>query len=676
MQTNLATVVPAPEQLQELSHELAVACDASGRFTWADARARATLNVHVGGRLGDLCVAGTASKADELARHAVAGRVEDWELSLPISGEVRTVAFSGGPWQDQALLVGYVLPRHYEQAMHEMEAAVADVVQLNRESTRQRHELARYATQLESTNVELSDSNRGILSLHRELEDRAASLAHSAEVKSRLVSSVSHEFRTPLTSILGLTQLLLDGADGELPEEQRKQVRFIRTSAEELMTLVNDLLDVSTIESGTASLRIAPFSLHEFEASLRGSLRPLNDGSGPVALVFDGVAEDLVLETDRSKLAQIVRNLVSNALKFTERGRVQVAIRALDGGRVSFAVADTGIGIPAADVDRIFDEFIQLDNPMQARTKGTGLGLAIVKRLSELLGGDVVVDSTVGEGSTFTVTIPAAHPDAVEMHRVEAAGARPDPTRAAVLVVEDDRRSLFVYERYLSMAGFRVIPARTVQTAREVLGRELPVAVVLDVVLEDETTWAFLADLKRDPRTQHVPVLVVTVSNKGQMARALGADEFWLKPIDQTRLLAKLKGLTAAPPVKVLVVDDDERARYLMRRHLGSHPYHLFEAATGEEAVQLAQHERPHVIFLDFLLEHMTAFDVLDELKSNPNTRGIPVIVVTSHVLDAAARERLSRNTEGVIAKQNLSRELAINRIRDARRRGGAAARS
>ncbi|MEZ5285843.1 MAG: response regulator [Vicinamibacterales bacterium] len=223
------------------------------------------------------------------------------------------------------------------------------------------------------------------------------------------------------------------------------------------------------------------------------------------------------------------------------------------------------------------------------------------------------------------------------------------------------------------MAGFRVIPARTVDAAREVLTRELPVAIVLDVVLEEENTWSFLAEIKRDPRTQHVPVLVVTVSNKGETARALGADEFWLKPIDQARLLKKLKSLVAPTEgVKVLVVDDDERARYLVRKHIGGHPYSLIEASTGEEGIALAQSERPQVIFLDFLLEHMTAFDVLDELKSNPDTRAIPVIIVTSNVLDANARERLSRNTEGVISKQNLSRELAINRIRDALRKSGA----
>jgi CheY-like chemotaxis protein len=245
-----------------------------------------------------------------------------------------------------------------------------------------------------------------------------------------------------------------------------------------------------------------------------------------------------------------------------------------------------------------------------------------------------------------------------------------------VLVVEDDRRSMFVYERFLAMAGFQVLPARTVDAARRALEEELPAAIVLDVMLEEETTWRFLADVKRDPRTQHVPVLVVTVTNKEERARALGADEFWLKPVDQERLLQKLRSLVRSERrAKVLVIDDDERARYLIAKHLEGHPYELLEARDRETGTRLAREQLPHVILLDFLLEHGTAFDVLDDLKADPRTRGIPVIVVTSQVLGDAERKLLASGTDAVISKQNLSRELAINRIRDALRKGGVEAR-
>jgi CheY-like chemotaxis protein len=211
-------------------------------------------------------------------------------------------------------------------------------------------------------------------------------------------------------------------------------------------------------------------------------------------------------------------------------------------------------------------------------------------------------------------------------------------------VVEDDRKTIFIYEKYLAMAGFQVVPARSIEDAERIIAKTRPAAVVL----------------------------VVTVTAKEQKARALGADEFWLKPVDQGRLLRKLGTIvTNGSRGKVLVIDDDERARYLMRKHLEGGSYQLFEAASGPEGVSMAQTHRPHVILLDFLLREMNAFDVLDELKGDVRTRTIPVIIITSHALQPEERERLEADTEVILSKQSLSREIAINRIRDALRKAG-----
>ena len=663
---------PSPADVAALSREFALLVDADGVIQWADDRAVSHVGARRGRALGDLCQPGTAAKAADLAARAVRGPVGTWELTVVAGREPVTAWLSGRPWQGQALLVGQLQPPTFREALERVQDTVGDIVALNREIAGQKHEIRRYADRLEQSHRELQESHQGVLALHRELDDRADALSRSGEVKSRVVSSVSHEFRTPLNSMLGLTELLLDGSDGVLSEEQQKQVRFIRASAEELMTLVNDLLDLSRIEAGKVSLRAARFGMKDFLASMRGSLKPLVPAGAPVSFVVEDPDPDIELETDRAKLSQIVRNLVSNALKFTERGEVRVSVREVEDDQVALVVRDTGVGIPSDLVDTIFEEFAQVDNPLQSRVKGTGLGLPISRRVAQLLGGDIVAESTVGEGSTFTVVLPRVHPDVSEMHDIEARSRRRDPARLPVLVVEDDRRSMFVYERFLSMAGFQVIPARTVDAARAALAGELPAAIVLDVMLEEETTWRFLGDVKRDPRTQHVPVLVVTVTNKEERARALGADEFWLKPIDQDRLLRKLKTVARPErPVRVLVIDDDERARYLIRKHLEDQDYELIEAASEAEGVRLAHDRMPDVIFLDFLLEHGTAFDVLDELKADPRTRAIPVIIVTSHVLGEEERRLLAAGTEAVISKQNLSRELAINRIRDALRKGG-----
>lgn len=503
---------PGPDDIASLSRELVLVADGSGQIVRADPRAAALIGAWTGRTLRDLCLPGTGEKAAELVARGVSEAMRAWELTLLSNNKPATVSFNGTPWNGHVLLVGQLVSDDYQDAIIEVQGALNDVVALHREIVSQKHEISRYAERLTESNRDLQESNQGVLALHRELDDRADALSRSGEIKSRVVSSVSHEFRTPLNSVLGLTELLLEGSDGPLNEEQQKQVRFIRSSAEELMTLVNDLLDLSKIEAGKVTLRATRFSVRDFLASMRGSLRPLLPADSPLTLTFDDVETDFELETDRAKLSQVIRNLVSNALKFTERGEVRVSVGRADDDQVALSVRDTGIGIPSDLVDHIFEEFSQVDNPLQSRAKGTGLGLPISRRVAQLLGGDIIVDSTVGEGSTFTLVIPRTHPDVAEMQEIETRSRHRDPTKVPVLVVEDDRRSMFVYERFLAMAGFQVIPARTVDAARAALSQELPAAIVLDVMLEEETTWRFLADVKRDRRTQHVPVLVVTVS--------------------------------------------------------------------------------------------------------------------------------------------------------------------
>jgi CheY-like chemotaxis protein len=374
------------------------------------------------------------------------------------------------------------------------------------------------------------------------------------------------------------------------------------------------------------------------------------------------------LNTDEGKLAQILRNLVSNALKFTERGEVRVAARANGDNTVTFVVADTGVGIAPGDLERVFEEFTQIDNPVQRRVKGTGLGLSVSQRLAGLLGGRITAASEVGRGSVFSFTIPAVHPDVEAYAALTEQGLQLDPARAPVLVVEDDAQTMFLYEKYLSDSGFQVVPARGVDDARAVLARVRPAAVVLDVMLDGETSWSFLEEMKKNPATRDIPTLVVTVMDRENKARALGADEFFVKPMQREWLLNKLQLLASAggPVERVLVIDDDAVARYLVRRLLADTRYAVLEAADGAEGVRLARDERPDVIVLDFVLPSMTAFEVIDDLKCDPRTRAIPVIVSTSKTLDTNERARLAADTAAILSKAHLSREVAISRIREA----------
>ena len=650
--------------------EFSLACDSEGRITWADAPARTRAGVTPGMSLFDLGPDGMKERLQTFFTRARDAQTPEIEVAIAREARVETWAFRGKPDGSGGVLVlGREPPREYRGALAQVEQSLTEIVELNRQIMRQSREIERQKNELEKTLRELEESDRGVRTLHSELEDSAENVRRATSVKSRVIANVSHEFRTPLHTILGLSRILLDGTDGALSNEQRKQIRFMRASAEELSALVDDMLDLSKADAGKAILRPERFTLAEFMSGLRGMLRPLVTTPENVELRFEEPEASVTLETDRGKLSQILRNLVSNALKFTENGSVTVYAGQQDGELV-LRVIDTGIGIPSDQFEHIFEEFGQVENPLQARVKGTGLGLAISRRLAEILGGTLDVTSAMGSGSTFSLRVPRIHPEVSEFQRLQRREI--DPARAPILVVEDDRKTIFIYEKYLAMAGFQVMPARTIEDAQRIIAKTRPAAVVLDVMLDGETSWNFLAKLKKDPQTHDIPVLVVTVTAKEEKARALGADEFWLKPVDQARLLRKLGTVVKnGSRGKVLVIDDDDRARYLMRKHLEGGWYQLFEAASGPEGVSMAQTHRPHVILLDFLLREMNAFDVLDELKGDARTRSIPVIIITSHALEPEERQRLEADTEVILSKQSLSREIAINRIRDALGKAG-----
>ncbi len=296
---------------------------------------------------------------------------------------------------------------------------LAEVRAQNQELLRALGELGERQGEIERLNQELAETNRGVLALYAELDEKAADLARASELKSRFLSNISHELRTPLNAILNISRLLLERMDGPLNDEQERQVRFVRTAAATLSEMVNDLLDLARIEAGRTVVRPSTFTAVDLFAALRGMFRVLTPER--VTLVFDEPVGLPVLDTDEGKLSQILRNFISNALKFTERGEVRVSAAAADGDRIAFAVADTGIGIAPEDQERIFEEFSQLESALQRKATGAGLGLPLSRKLAELLGGSVALTSFPGVGSTFSVTIPVTY---APPSRVSQAGLR------------------------------------------------------------------------------------------------------------------------------------------------------------------------------------------------------------------------------------------------------------
>jgi signal transduction histidine kinase len=271
-------------------------------------------------------------------------------------------------------------------------------------------ELRERQEDLLSLTRELEDTNRGIVALYAEIEDKAERLRKADEMKSRFLSNTSHELRTPLSSIRALARLLLDRLDGDLTDEQERQVKFIESAANDLSELVNDLLDLAKIEAGKVELVLAPVVVDNLFRALKGMLRPLVD-EGRVELVFETPDFSEAFESDEGKISQVLRNFISNALKFTEQGSVRVGAswnRELD--TITFSVSDSGIGIGPDNLQLIFEEFSQIEHPLQRRSKGTGLGLPLCRKLAELLGGRVEVESQVGVGSTFRLVLPRSFP--------------------------------------------------------------------------------------------------------------------------------------------------------------------------------------------------------------------------------------------------------------------------
>ncbi len=550
-----------------------------------------------------------------------------------------------------------------------------EVQQQNQELLRALDELRVRQDELLRLNVELEDTNRGVVALLAELDEKADHLRRADEMKSKFLSNMSHEFRTPLNAIRGLSRLLLDKVDGDLAAEQEKQIGLIQRAAHELTQLVDDLLDLAKVEAGKIEVHPTEFEVTKLFGALRGMLRPMLLET-QVALVFEEPRNVPPMETDEGKVSQILRNFLSNALKFTEHGEVRVsASLAPEGDAVIFSVADTGIGIAPQDQARIFEEFSQLDNPIQKRVKGTGLGLPLSKRLAELLGGHLAVTSAVGKGSTFVARIPIVYqPPAGTVEAVDTVGDL-DPTRKPVLVVEDQPDVAMVYERAMRDSGFQMVRASGLKAARQMLSQFQPAAIVLDIVLRGEDTWALLAELKGDEITRRVPVIMATILDDERKARALGADDYLQKPFERDVLLRKLQTLTHRSAQKrVLLVDDEETSRYLLRRLIAGAECAVLEAAGGIEGLRLAREERPDAILLDLMMPDASGLDVLDQLKADPITRPIPVIVITSKMLSDEDRRRLATKATAVLSKDiSASGEAGRALVREALAQAGVA---
>ena len=546
--------------------------------------------------------------------------------------------------------------------------------------------LTRQSQLLERQNLTLAEKQSEVVAKARELE-------RASQFKSDFLSNMSHELRTPLNSSLILAKLLADNRDGNLTAEQIKFANTIYTAGNDLLALINDILDISKIESGKVEVHTETVGLEGLREALERTFEPVAAEKQLSFSVSIGPDVPAAIETDAQRLDQVLKNLISNALKFTERGAVTVSVSAV-GELIEFAVRDTGIGIPFHQQAIIFEAFRQADGTTNRKYGGTGLGLSISRELARLLGGEIVVESEVGEGSTFTLRIPSVYRAAREstpVRRAEAPalsavsgrspalGARPEdtpdseppPSRVTqsgplALVIEDDEAFAMILKDVAREAGFSCLVAGTAQRGLELARKHVPTGIILDLRLPDHPGLSVLDRLKHDPVTRHVPVHVVSAADYTETALSMGAAAYLLKPAPRERLIEAFRDLEVRSSRRlrrVLVVEDDPALRDSVKALLGRDDVEIQTAATAAGALELLRQTSFDCIVTDLSLPDQSGYDLLETMAGDEPFSIPPVIVYTGRSLDAAEEQRLRKYSKSIIIKGARSPERLLDEV-------------
>jgi CheY-like chemotaxis protein/signal transduction histidine kinase len=559
------------------------------------------------------------------------------------------------------------------------------------------------AQQLAERNVEVERKNQEIEQARRALEGKATELALTSKYKSEFLANMSHELRTPLNSILILGQQLGDNPDGNLTPKQVEFARTIHGAGTDLLNLISDILDLSKIESGTVSVDAEEVFFSNLQDMV---VRPFRHEAESRRLSFDVQVDphlDRSMITDSKRLQQVLKNLLSNAFKFTAQGGVRLNISAAAGGWspehptlrhapavVAFEVSDTGIGIPLEKQKIIFEAFQQADASTSRKYGGTGLGLAISRELANLLGGEIHLRSVPGGGSTFTLYLPlkyvgpastqqAALASAVQSGQAALASARlaeipsehiPDdrdnvqPGDAVLLIVEDDPHYARIMADLAHDAGLKVLVA-TRGTDALALAREYqPSAVSLDVFLPDMLGWTVLSQLKQNPATRHIPVQIVTLDEDRQHGLARGAFSFVTKPTTTEGLesaLIRIKEYTQPRRKRLLVVEDDAAERLSITELLGHDDIDIISVGTGAEALVALREQGIDCIVLDLRLPDMSGFELLEQIRDDSELADLPVVVFTGRELSAEEDAQLHTMARSVVVKGVESPERLLD---------------
>ncbi len=489
----------------------------------------------------------------------------------------------------------------------------------------------------------------------------------ATQAKSQFLASMSHELRTPLNAIIGYSEMLQEEAEDLGQDRFLPDLMKIREAGKHLLSLINDVLDLSKIEAGKMDVVVEEFEVADLIEQVHSVIAPLIAKNANVLKMI--CAPDLgTMRSDQTKLRQGLLNLLSNAAKFTDSGRITLTawrVADPDGDRLQFVVSDTGIGMTPEQLQGLFQAFSQARSSTSRDYGGTGLGLAITRHFCRMLGGDVAVESTPGKGSSFTLTLPAICPAATPQVMTSSVPARPADALGTVLIIDDEEPAHELLERELASAGFYILHAAGGREGIKLAKQARPDVITLDIIMPDLDGWSVLKALKADPELCDIPVVLVTIMGDRDLGFALGAADYITKPLDRDLLMRAVgRHVRGDARAQVLVVDDDPKTRDMLRRTLQKAGWTVAEAANGSEALEALERVKPALVLLDLLMPGMDGFEVLERLNGDATWREVPVIIVTAKDLTPDDVDRLNGRVAKVLQKGAYQRRDLVRDIR------------
>ena len=515
-----------------------------------------------------------------------------------------------------------------------------------------------------STYEEAVRINEELASSNRQLEIRNSEVERSSKFKDQFLSTMSHELRTPLNAVMGFSELLSDARYGPLNERQQRYVNHIHAGGQHLLQLINDILDLSQIEAGRLQLSLENAPVLANLAEVSNALQPLVDKKSQTLVLH--ASPELTVLADSTRLRQMLMNLLGNAIKFTPAGgKIELSARRA-GEDVRIEVRDSGPGIPPEEQQRIFEAFHRLRQSDKA-AEGTGLGLAITLSLVELHGGRLGLESEPGVGSCFYFTLPAVstvRKDEVSKTDMEFCQVTP----ARILVIEDDLAAAYLLESQLASVGYEVVLCHEPQYAIERAIELQPAVITLDIVMRPVNGWDVLSQLKSDPRTARIPVVVVSVVDQRTAGALLGADEYIVKPVDRSALLSCMERCLnhrgqIGTEQSILVVEDDAPTSEFIVNVLTQNGHAVESAANGAEARMHVQTSLPKLVILDLLLPDVNGFRLIAEWRADSRTADLPIFVLTNKDLTQEEKDYLQANTGALFRKHEPWRDTLVKHI-------------